>query len=111
MITTLNRSNTTSYRFEITNLNTNIAVTVDRPGHWFSFNMIPGYSPATQYGVRVALMTAGHYSPYGEVCVITSPGAAREGDVKETIEPFKAVAYPNPFAESFGRGCCLDQGV
>ena len=102
LISTVNKSNTTSYRFEITNLSNNIVTTIDRPNHWFSFNMVPGYAPNTQYGVRVALMTSGVYSLFGDACVITSPGAAREGEVKETIEPFKAVAYPNPFAEGFG---------
>ena len=102
LISTLSRNNVTSYRFEITNLSTNIVTTLDRPLHWFSFNMVPGYAPNTEYGVRVALMTSGVYSLFGDACVITSPGAAREGDVKPVVEPFNAVAYPNPFAEAFG---------
>ena len=102
LVSTVNRSNTTSYRFELTNLTTNIVTTIDRPVQWFKFNMVPGYTPNTEYGVRVALMTSGVYSLYGDACVITSPGVARQGDVKDTIKPFRVVAYPNPFAESFG---------
>ena len=102
IIASTSKSNTTSYRFELTNLSNNVVVTIDRPVHWFRFNMVPGYAPNTEYGVRVALMTSGVYSLYGDACVITSPGAAREGDIKPVVEPFNVVAYPNPFADTFG---------
>ncbi|HEY0045975.1 MAG TPA: T9SS type A sorting domain-containing protein, partial [Flavobacterium sp.] len=93
----------TSYRFEITNMATNQVTTIDRPTSYFSFNNVPGYSPATQYGVRVAVMTKGHFSDYGDACEITSPGtAARFDEVSPKAEnAFAATAYPNPFADNF----------
>jgi hypothetical protein len=102
LVSTTNYERVTSYRFEITNMTTNVVTTIDRPLHWFNFNMVPGYVAGAQYGVRVALMTSGVYSPYGDACEITAPGAARPENVKaETAKAFSAVAYPNPFAESF----------
>lgn len=102
IVATINKSNTTSYRFEITNLETNQVTTLDRPYHWFKFNMFT-YVPGVQYGIRVALMTSGGYSPYGNACVVTAPATARELDGKDetSIAAFDATAYPNPFAGSF----------
>ncbi len=102
LVATINKSNTTSYRFEITNLETNQVTTLDRPYHWFKFNMFT-FQPGVQYGIRVALMTSGGYSPFGNACVVTSPAAAREIDVKDdtSVVAFDAIAYPNPFAGSF----------
>src|SRR5690606_33508485 len=102
LLATTNRSNTTSYRFEVIRLSDNNITTIDRPNHWFNFNMVDGYTPGVQYGVRVAIMTSGVYSLFGDVCVITSPGAARIEDAKPTVDPFTVVAYPNPFADAFG---------
>ena len=93
----------TSYRFELTNLITNQVITIDRAVHYFTFNNIPGFAPSTAYGVRVAVMSSGVYSTFSDACEITSPGFARpEGPKAGTIATeFTAVAYPNPFAESF----------
>ena len=93
----------TSYRFELTNLVTNQVITIDRAVHYFTFNNIPGFAPSTAYGVRVAVMSSGVYSIFSDACEITSPGFARpEGPKAGTIAAeFTAVAYPNPFAESF----------
>jgi hypothetical protein len=66
--------------------------------------MVPGYAPGAQYDVSVSMMTSGAYSPYGDVCTITAPGAARFEDVKEELEAtvdFKAIVYPNPYADTF----------
>ena len=102
IVATISKANTTSYRFEITNLETNQVTTLDRGLHWFRFNMIT-YVPGVQYGIRVAIMTSGGYSPYGNACVVTAPATARENDIKDetSIAMFDAVAYPNPFAGSF----------
>ena len=101
---TTSLSHVTSYRFEVTNLVTNQVVTIDRPTNYFKFDMVPSYAPATQYGVRVAVMSSGIYSLFGDACEITSPGSARpEGPKEEVVAKaaFTAVAYPNPFAENF----------
>jgi hypothetical protein len=104
LVYTLSYTKVTSYRFEITNLATNQLTTVDRPLNWFTFANVPGYSPATEYGVRVALMTSGVYSLYGESCIVTSPGTARSDSPKgNTLASslLDAVAYPNPFNDRF----------
>ncbi len=102
IVATVSKSNTASYRFELTNLETNQVITLDRSVHWFRFNMIT-FEPGVQYGVRVALMTAGGYSPFGDACVVTAPASAREigGKDETSVVAFDAVAYPNPFADSF----------
>ena len=82
----------------------NATNTIDRNINYFSFAMVPGYTPAAQYGVRVAVMTVGTWSPFGDACEITSPGsAARFTPESETTvsDIFKAEAYPNPFASAF----------
>ncbi|HEX9979635.1 MAG TPA: T9SS type A sorting domain-containing protein [Flavobacterium sp.] len=92
---------TTSYRFEVTNLVTNVVTTLDRPVHWFKFNMIPGFIPGDPYGIRVALMTSGTYSIYGDACEVTAPGGARVIEDELVSAPFNVTAYPNPFADAF----------
>jgi len=99
LVSVPDKNRVTAYRFEITNLETSQVITLDRTQNWFTFNHVPGYTPGGLYGVRVAVMTAGHYSPFGEGCEITAPGAARDNG-KELA--FEATAYPNPFAEGFG---------
>uniref|UniRef100_UPI00261A5FDB T9SS type A sorting domain-containing protein n=1 Tax=Flavobacterium sp. TaxID=239 RepID=UPI00261A5FDB len=36
-----------------------------------------------------------------KVCSLTVPGLAKEQTITKNIVDFKAVAYPNPFAENF----------
>ena len=103
-ISTVSLAKVTSYRFEITNLVSNNVTTLDRSVYWFTFNMVPGFAPATQYGVRVAVMTAGVYSLFSDACEITSPGYAKPTSTKADAiaqTAFSVVAYPNPFAENF----------
>jgi hypothetical protein len=88
----------TAYRFEITNFTTNLVTTLDRVQNWFTFNNIPNVTPGGSYGVRVAVMSSGVYSQFGEGCEITAPAGLR---TMETSDDFKAVAYPNPFADNF----------
>ena len=96
----------TTCRFELTNMVTNQVVVVDRPLSWFNFSMVPNYSPSTQYGVRVAVMTTGVFSGYGEACLVTSPGTAKSEEASQTpvttVEDFKVMALPNPFSSNFG---------
>ncbi|RYG94185.1 MAG: T9SS type A sorting domain-containing protein, partial [Alphaproteobacteria bacterium] len=102
--TSLNR--VTSYRFEITDMATFQTTTIDRPTHWFTFNMVPGATPGGQFAVRVAVMTTGVWSPMSDACMITGPGTSRTitKDEETTLAPtiaLSVIAYPSPYVESF----------
>ena len=89
------------YRFQVTNVSDQSAVTFDTNKFWFSFRVnVPGYTPETGYSVRVAVMTAGTWSPFGDACEIVSPAAAARGEeVGSSV--FEAQAFPNPFTSEF----------
>ena len=97
----------TQYRFQIVNDATQASVTIDRAYNWFTFAMVPGYTPNAAYSVRVAVMTTGIWSPLGDACQITSPPSVSRHIagtvVAETSAKaaFTATAYPNPFAGDF----------
>jgi hypothetical protein len=95
----------TQYRFQVTRIATQETITFDTANYWFSFRVnVPGYAAGEQYGVRVAVMTAGAWSPYGDACDITAPIAtARTTEEAAPSEAnlFKPVAYPNPFKSEF----------
>jgi hypothetical protein len=95
----------TQYRFQVTRMSTQETITFDTANYWFSFRVnVPGYAAGEQYGVRVAVMTAGAWSPYGDACDITAPIAtARTTEEAAPSEAnlFKPVAYPNPFKSEF----------
>lgn len=97
----------TQYRFQITRQTDNASATIDRSTNWFIFNSIPpaAFSPGVLYAVRVAVMTGGSWSPYGDICEVTSPGvpAAKVSD-ETTSVAFKALVAPNPFVSDFGIG-------
>lgn len=97
---TVSLNSVTQYRFVLTDMENFSVTTVDRPLHWFRFTDVPSYVPGRQYGVQVALMTSGEWSPLSDACMITAPASARE-DVKQSAVAFDAVAYPNPFANGF----------
>ncbi len=102
IIHTVSLAKVTAYRFELTNLVTNQVITIDRAVHYFTFNNIPGFAPSTSYGVRVAVMTSGAFSLFGDACEIISPGFARPDSVKpEHSQPFTVAASPNPFIDGF----------
>jgi hypothetical protein len=95
----------TQYRFQLTRMSTLETITFDKSNHWFTFRTnVPGYAAGEQYGVRVAVMTAGVWSPYGDACDIIAPIAtARTNEEAAPSEAnlFKPVAYPNPFVSEF----------
>ncbi|HMI08556.1 MAG TPA: hypothetical protein VK528_13490, partial [Flavobacterium sp.] len=64
------------YRFQITRMLDNATTTIDRNNNYFTFKMVSGYTPAAQYAIRISVMTAGSWSPFGDACEITSPGSA-----------------------------------
>ena len=109
LIATRSLNRVTSYRFELTNMNTQQTVIIERTPNYFSFQNVPGYVPGAQYAVAVSVMTAGEWSDFSEVCLITAPGssAIAKGTIAEeqTDEipsvAFRAVVYPNPYSESF----------
>jgi hypothetical protein len=101
LVSTTPKSSVTQYRFQVTKVSDQSAVTFDRNLHWFRFgSSVPGYTPNAAYSVRIAVMTAGTWSPFGDACEITSPAAAaRAEQVGSSV--FEAQAFPNPFTSEF----------
>ena len=101
LVTTTPMSSVTQYRFQVTKVSDQTSVTFDRNLHWFRFGSnVPGYTPNAAYAVRIAVMTAGTWSPFGDACIITSPAAAARG-VEVGSSTFEAQAFPNPFTSEF----------
>lgn len=103
-ITTASIAQATMYRFEVTNQSTNVVTTVDRTINYFTLSQVAGYVVGVQYSVRVAVMTANTWSPFGNSCIITAPGiASRPADeaVNFTSEKFSVIGYPNPYTDRF----------
>ena len=100
LVYTSSLNSVSQYRFQVTNVSDQSTVTFDTNKFWFSFRVnVPGYTPETGYSVRVAVMTAGTWSAFGDACEIVSPAAAARGEVGSSV--FEAVAFPNPFATEF----------
>lgn len=114
MIATASKDHATQYRFIVTNVENNEVSVVDRQQNWFKFSQIPDYVPGALYDVKIAVMTADHYSLPGASCQITAPGAIARNygneiasnakkAMSDTAEfAFEAKAYPNPFSGNFG---------
>lgn len=98
----------TQYRFQIARQPDNASTTIDRNTNWFIFNSVPAsaFTAGAVYHVRVAVMTAGTWSPYGDACEITAPGGVAKGipAAKVPTAEFNAVATPNPFTAGFSIG-------
>lgn len=110
MIATASKDHVTLYRFILTNLEDSEESIIDRQQNWFTFNQVPNYVPGALYDVKVAVMTAGHYSAHGQGCEITAPGGVArtynetnnaKGIASAEETAFEAKAYPNPFSRSF----------
>ena len=105
LVAAVSLAGATQYRFQIVRVSTNATTSIDRNVNHFAFNLVPGYTPGVDYSVRVAVMTVGTWSPFGDACIITSPGTAARfipaTEPTTASETFKAVAYPNPFASAF----------
>jgi hypothetical protein len=107
-VATLSLASVTQYRFQIIRASDNTTATVDRPIHYFNFNIVPAaiFIPGELYYVRVAMMTTSTWSPFGDACEIIAPGGTLKGipttTVTETVSTsFQAAAYPNPFTSNF----------
>jgi hypothetical protein len=101
LVYTSSLNSVSQYRFQVTKVSDQSTVTFDTNKFWFSFRVnVPGYTPETGYSVRVAVMTAGTWSPFGDACEIVSPAAAARGEeVGSSV--FEAQAFPNPFTSEF----------
>ena len=73
-------------------------IEITRATRMFKLGDFPALIPGATYNVRVRLVfnNSDLPGPYGKICTVTVPGAARVKAVE-----FNAVAYPNPFADSF----------
>jgi len=97
----------TQYRFQVVRAADNASSTIDRGVNWFNFNMVPAatFTAGGLYYVRVAVMTAGTWSPFGDACEIIAPGGSSKGIPTATAATasaeFKAIALPNPFTADF----------
>jgi hypothetical protein len=93
------------YRFLLENLSQPYSQTFDRPIRTVTLNNFTGLLPGTTYTVRVAIQLNGVWGPYGKSCSIITPGAGRPNEISKvgetSVNEFKAIAYPNPFATSF----------
>jgi hypothetical protein len=90
----------TQYRFQVTKVSDQSSRTFDTSKFWFSFKVnVPGYTPSVAYSVRVAVMTAGTWSPFGDACEITSPAIPRTDGNAEL--DFAANVFPNPYTDQF----------
>ena len=89
------------YRFQVTKVSDQTTVTFDTNKYWFSFRVnVPGYTADTGYSVRVAVMTSGTWSAFGDACEIVSPAASSRNE-EVTSPTFEALAFPNPFSNEF----------
>jgi hypothetical protein len=89
------------YRFQVTKVSDQTTVTFDTNKYWFSFRVnVPGFTPETGYSVRVAVMTSGTWSAFGDACEIVSPAASSRNE-EVTSPTFEALAFPNPFSNEF----------
>ncbi len=105
----------TQYRFQVTRQSDNASTTIDRNVNYFTFNAVPAaaFTGGVLYNVRVAVMTKGTWSPFGDICEITSPGAVAKGMAVSAINEemaFKATVYPNPFTADFNIGTTPAEG-
>ena len=92
-------SGATEYRFRLTNVAQPYSATVTKFINKVTLAEFAGLLPGTTYVVEVALKIDGTFGPYGSPCNVTTPGAGKAAPV--VSNEFKAVAYPNPFAENF----------
>jgi hypothetical protein len=101
LVYTTSMNSVSQYRFQVTKDSDLTTVTFDTNKYWFSFRVnVPGFTASTAYSVRIAVMTAGTWSAFGDACSITSPAAAVRSEAGTDLD-FDVVAYPNPYANSF----------
>lgn len=91
----------TTYRFRLTGYDEfgdiNYSQTVDSATPSFTLSMFSGLVPGSTYTVGVAMEVFGVFTDFGKDCTIIVPLITKQ----TVVEPFKATAYPNPFAANF----------
>jgi len=105
------------YRFKF--VNGSFTYVLERLTRTFTLSMVPGIVSGESYNVQVSVLINGVWGPYGKVCSLTAPGAstskytttALPSTPSEVASEFKAVAYPNPFAENFKLKVTTDSQV
>lgn len=94
----------TAYRFRLTGYDefgdVNYTQTITSTLPYFTLSMFTGLTPGTTYTVGVSMELFGVYTDFGKDCTIITPVPARQASTT-IVEPFKATAYPNPFAANF----------
>jgi hypothetical protein len=97
-------SGATKYRFRLFNTALGYDQYIDRVGlNTFNLSMFAGLLPATTYSVQVAVYIGTQWGPYDKTCTLTTPALAKapEAELVVSNEPFKALAYPNPYTNEF----------
>ena len=92
------------YRFRLQNSGLGYEQAVDRALRTFRLSDFTGLTPGSTYTVKVALKINGVWGSYtGKGCSIIIPGGARAVEAEAVVAKanFAAVAYPNPFANTF----------
>ena len=101
LVYTSSLNSVTQYRFQVTKVADQSTVTFDTNKFWFSFRAnVVGYTPNAVYSVRIAVMTAGTWSPFGDACEITAPAASARTEEIPVFD-MQVLAYPNPFSSEF----------
>jgi hypothetical protein len=93
-------SGATDYRFLLSRASApTYNSSVDKVLNSFNLSAFAGLAAGTTYNVQVAVRIGGVWGPYGSVCTLTTPGTVRV--INAANVAFKAIAYPNPFANDF----------
>jgi hypothetical protein len=91
----------TAYRFRLTgfdeNGDVNYQQVVTNASPSFTLSQFSGLTPGVTYSVAVSMNLFGTFTDYGKDCSIITPSITKQS----IVEPFKATAYPNPFAANF----------
>lgn len=98
-----------SYRFKIEKYDNNVLIysqTVTNSINWITLSSFTGLQPGETYNISVAYNYYGE-GPFNKVCTLTvpalnlKPSDSYENSVSKLPNEFKAIAYPNPFRDSF----------
>lgn len=99
----------TQYRYQVIRESDEASATIDRSVNYFTFSPVPvsAFTQGSLYSVRVSVMTTGTWSPYGDMCEVTSPGIAARiaSDQKMKASQLSEIkVYPNPYTNDFTIG-------
>ncbi|WP_415581652.1 T9SS type A sorting domain-containing protein [Flavobacterium longum] len=92
----------TAYVFQITGLGLPPqGLEVTHGTRTFTLSDFPGLIPGATYNIRVRMIfnESDPEGPFGKTCTVVTPGLSRVAP--KSAVAFQAVAYPNPFADSF----------